>query len=186
MFRLAILLAAIPIIAALFARWYFGTRILSRTGTRQCSCDLNRWEKSFGSAHLPLAEKADAQVYANLLHETTLQEWRTREPKSAASREGARKFGMAVPPLAAIVAILALIVGKIPISGVFAIFLVSTALAVIFAYLSIAPELKAILATSRRLRDTRVFHRSDDENAVIATTKALAWKKVAPPVLNLL
>lgn len=186
MFRLAILLAALPIIAALLARWYFGSRILARTGTRQCRCDLSRWEKSFGSEHLPLAQKADTRVYAALLRETALREWRTREPKAAASREGARKFGIAIPPFAAIIAILALIVGKIPIAGVFAIFLVATALAVIFAYLTIAPELKAILTTSRRLRDTRVFHRSDEEDAVIDAAKALAWQNAAPPILRLL
>ncbi len=186
MFKLLTLLAALPIVVAFVARWWFGMRVLASEGKRQCRCDLSRWEKSFGPEHMPVAEEADARVYAELLRRTSLAEWRTRDPKAAASREGARRFGMAVPPLSAMVAIFALILVKIPPVGAIAIFLLAIAFSVIISYLSIAPELKAILTTSRRLRDTGVFYRRDDEDAVIEAANALAWKEAAPPVLNLI
>lgn len=186
MFRLLILLAALPVVAAFLARWWFGMRILASAGRRQCSCNLDRWEKTFGSASLPPSEKGDAGIFAAKLRESALADWKTRNPKAAASREGARRFGMAVPPLSLMIAILAIIVGKIPIAGAIAIFLLAIAFSVIISYLSIAPELNAILLTSRRLRDSGVFRRRDDEDAVIEAARALVWKEAAPPVFNLI
>jgi len=186
MFRLLILLAIVPIIAAFVARWWLGMRILAATGKRQCRCDLEKWHEAFGAENLPVSNEADAKVYAELLRKSALEDWKTREPKAAASREGARRFGMAVPPLSLMIAVLAIIVGKIPITGAIAIFLLAIAFSVFISYLSIAPELKAVLTTARRLRDTGVFYRRDDEDAVIQVTTALVWKEAAPPVFNLI
>ncbi|MGJ8632534.1 MAG: hypothetical protein ACSHX7_01320 [Luteolibacter sp.] len=186
MFRLLILIAALPIIAAFVARWWFGMKVIASKGQHQCKCDLEKWSRTFGDENLPLATRADARVYAELLRKSALEDWRTREPKTATSREGGRRFGMAVPPLALMIAILAMIIGKIPVVGAIAIFLLAIAFAVIISYLGIAPELKAILVTSRRLKDARIFPRTEDELAVLRTTTALAWKEAAPPVFNLL
>lgn len=186
MFRLLIFLAALPIVIAFVVRWWFGMKILANVGKLQCRCDLDKWSKTFGAENLPLAKEADARVYAELLRQSSLADWRTRDPKAAASRESARRFGMAVPPLALMVAVLAMIIGKIPIAGAIAIFLLAIAFSVIISYLSIAPELKTILITSRRLRDSGVFYRRDDEDTVINCTTALAWKEAAPPVFNLI
>jgi len=186
MFRLLILLAVVPIIAAFVARWWLGMRILAATGKRQCRCDLEKWHNAFGAENLPVSNEADAKVYAELLRKSALEDWKTREPKAAASREGARRFGMAVPPLSLMIAVLAIIVGKIPVTGAIAIFLLAIAFSVFISYLSIAPELKAVLTTARRLRDTGVFYRRDDEDAVIKATTALVWKEAAPPVFNLI
>jgi hypothetical protein len=185
-FRILILLAALPIVAAFAARWWFGMRVLSSEGRRQCSCDLARWEKTFGSENLPPSKSGDASIYAALLRKSALTDWKAREPKAAASREGARRFGMAVPPLSLMVAVLAIAVGKIPVTGAIAIFLFAIAFSVIISYLSIAPELNAMLIASRRLRDSATFHRRDDEDAVIEAATALVWKDAAPPIFNLI
>ncbi len=161
-------------------------KVLAETGKRQCRCDLEKWVKAFGPENLPLAKEADARVYAELLRKTSLADWRTRDPKAAASRESARRFGMAVPPLALMVAILAVFVAKIGVTMAIAIFLLAIAFAAVISYLGIAPELNAMLTTSRRLRDLHIFPRSDDEEAVIAATSALVWKEAAPPVFNLI
>ncbi len=186
MFRLLILLAALPIIAAFVARWWFGMRVLAASGRRQCRCDMERWHSAFGAKNLPVVKEADAKLYAGFLRKCALEDWKTRDPKAAASREGVRRFGMAVPPLSLMIAVLAIFVGKIPVTGAIAIFLLAIAFSAFVSYLSIAPELMAILATARRLRDSRVFHRRDDEDAVISATTALAWKQAAPPVFNLI
>ena len=186
MFRLLILLAAIPIVVAFIARWWFGGRVLSSVGRRQCTCDIDKWSRAFGNENLPVSKTGDSRIFADLLRKAALADWKTRDSKAAISREGVRRFGMAVPPLAAMAAILGMIVGRIPFTGVLAIFLLAIAFAVIMSYLSIAPELKAILITSRRLRDTHIFPRSDDEEAVIEAASALAWKEAAPPVFNLI
>ena len=185
-FRILTLLAALPIVIAFVARWWYGMRIISTAGRHQCTCDLEKWNQAFGSDNLPISKSGDALIFADLLRKSALADWRTRDAKAALSREGARRFGTAVPPLAAMIAILGMIVGRIPFTGALAIFLLAIAFAVIISYLSIAPELKAILITSRRLRDTRIFSRSDDEVAVIEAATALAWKEAAPPVFNLI
>lgn len=186
MFRILIILAALPILITFVVRWWFGTRVIAANKRRQCSCDLEKWERAFGNASLPPSKSGDAILFATAMRKTALADWRTRDPKAALSREGTRRFGLAVPPLAAMGAILGLIVGRIPFTGVLAIFLIAIAFAAIISYLSIAPELKAVLTASRRLRDTRVFPRSDDEEAVIAAANALVWKEAAPPVFNLI
>lgn len=186
MFKLLIIISAFPIIAAFLLRWWFGTRLLSSTGTRQCSCNLGKWEETFGKDTLPPSATADASVHAELLHKAALADWKTREPKAAATREAVRRFGMAVPPLTAMVAILGMLVGRIPFGIVIGIFFLSIALAATFAYLGLAPELRTIALTARRLRDTRIYARRDDEDAVIQAATALAWKDAAPPIFNLI
>ena len=186
MLRFLILLAALPIVAAFVARWWMGLRVLSSSGRRQCSCDLALWEKSFGADHLPPSKAGDARIFAESLRKAALADWKTREPKTAASREGVRRFGMAVPPLALLVVILGVIVGRVPAIWAIPVLLFAIAFAVIISYLSVAPELNAMLLATRRLRASGAFHRRDDENAVIAATTALVWKESAPPVFNLI
>jgi len=185
-FRLLILLAVLPIVAGFVARWWFGMRILSTAGRRQCTCDLSRWENAFGAENLPPSKEGDARIFAELLRKAALADWKTRDPKAAASREAARRFGMAVPPLSLMIAILAMLAFKVQFGWVLAIFLLAIAFSVIISYLSISPELNAILTAARRLRDTGAFHRRDDEDAVIQAAAALAWKEGAPPVFNLI
>jgi len=184
--RFLILLAVLPIIAAFVARWWLGLRVISTAGRRQCSCDLALWEKSFGTENPPPSKSGDALIFAETLRKASLADWKTREPKAAASRAGVRRFGMAVPPLALMVVVLGAIVKRVPVSFVLPVFLTAIALAIIFSYLSIAPELNAMLIASRRLRASGAFHRRDDEDAVIAATKALVWKESTPPILNLI
>jgi len=184
--RFLILLAALPIIAAFIARWWLGLRVLSSQGRRQCSCDFSLWEKSFGAENLPPSKSGDARIFAETLRKAALADWKTREPKAAASREGVRRFGMAVPPFTLLIVILGVIVGRIPAIWAVPAFLIAIAIAIIFSYLSIAPELNAMLTATRRLRASGTFHRRDDEDAVIAATTALVWRESAPPVFNLI
>ncbi|MFM2196639.1 MAG: hypothetical protein RLZZ505_71 [Verrucomicrobiota bacterium] len=186
MVRFLILLAAVPIIAAFIARWWLGLRVLSSAGRRQCSCDLALWEKSFGAENAPPSKSGDALIFAETLRKAALADWKTREPKAAASREGVRRFGMAVPPFTLLIVILGVIVGRIPAIWAVPAFLFAIAVAVIFSYLSVAPELNAMLTASRRLRASGAFHRRDDEDTVIAATTALVWKEAAPPIFKLI
>lgn len=186
MVRFLILLAALPIVVAFVARWWLGLRVLSSAGRRQCSCDPALWEKAFGPDHLPPSKSGDARLFAEALRKCALADWKTREPKTAASREGVRRFGMAVPPLSLLVVILGIIAFRVSTIWVIPVFLLAIAFAVIFSFLSVAPELNAMLLASRRLRDSGTFHRRDDEDAVIAATTALVWKESAPPIFNLI
>jgi hypothetical protein len=184
--RFLILLAALPVIAAFIARWWLGLRVLSSSGRRQCSCDPALWEKAFGADNPPPSKSGDARIFAETLRKAALADWKTREPKAAASREGVRRFGMAVPPLSLLIVILGVIVGRVPAIWAIPVFLLAIAVSVVFSYLSIAPELNAMLMASRRLRSSGAFHRRDDEDAVITATTALVWKESAPHIFNLI
>lgn len=186
MSRLLILIAILPILIAFAIRWWFGLRVLAANKRRQCSCNLEKWEQTFGQEHLPPSHSGDAILFATALRNAALADWKTREPKAAMSREGTRRFCLAVPPLAALVAIMAALVGRIPFTMALAIFLLAIAFCALISYLGIAAELKASLTACRRLQDSRIFTRRDDEEAVIQATNALAWKQAAPPILSLI
>ncbi|MCX6879781.1 MAG: hypothetical protein NTW21_39155 [Verrucomicrobia bacterium] len=176
-----------PIIAALLLRWWFGIRMLVANGGRPCRCDPERWSMVLGDDLQPtLAEPGPACELGRQLRLAALAKWQRREPKLAASRESTRRFGLAVPPLSAMVAVFAAILAKIPVTGAITIFIAATALATVFGLLSLGAELRAIAITARALRQARAFIRADDENAVIQSAIAAAWCETVPPVLRLL
>jgi len=187
MWRLLLIVSILPIAAALLLRWWFGARVLMALGGRPCRCDLARWDKSLGdSARANLGQDAPAAAYGDLLRLAALAQWQDREPKRAAARESGRRFGLAVPPFSAMVAVFAVILAKIPVMGGIAIVIAATALATAFGVLSLGEELRAIGRTARALREARAFIRSDDEDAVIQAAVARAWCETVPRVLQML
>ena len=184
--NLLILIAIIPILITLAVRWWFGLRLLKSSAELSCNCDLEKWKKTFGEKNLPTSSSGNVITYAELFRKAALADWRERDKKSAISREGTRRFGMAVPPLTAMIVILGAIVGRPPFKIAIAIFLLATAFSAVLAYLSIATEINALLISSRRLRESGIFHRRDDEDAVIQAAIALTWKEAAPPIFNLI
>lgn len=186
MWRLLLFFSALPIAAALILRWWFGMRILADLGRRPCRCDLNRWLPAPGDQALVHRAEETAGEFGRQLRLRALEEWRERDPKAAASRESSRRFGMAVPPLSGVVAVLAVMVAKIPVIGAIAVLLAATALASAVGLLSLAPELRAIAQTARKVREDRSFIRGDDEQAVVGCAIAHAWKETLPPIFSLL
>lgn len=186
MWRLLFLSSIIPIAAALIARWWFGLRVLAELGNQECRCDLEKWMPAPEDVALIHRTESSASEFGKQLRLKALAEWRERHPKAAASRESSRRFGMAVPPLSGIVAILAVMVAKIPIIGAISILLAATALAAVLGLLSLGPELLAITAAAKKLRETRCFPRREDEDRVVRCAIAHAWKETLPPVFSLL
>lgn len=186
MWRLLFLLSILPIAAALIARWFFGMRVLAEDGARPCRCDLGTWMPlPDDKAVIHRAEESAAE-FGRQLRVKALVEWRERDPKAAAARESSRRFGTAVPPLSGIVAVLAVIVARIPIMGAISLVLAATALASVLGVLSMAPELGAITRAAKKLREAKSFPRRDDEDAIIRCAVAHAWKETLPPILGLL
>ena len=183
MWNLLFLISAIPIAAALILRWWFGLRVLLADGMRPCRCDLDTWMPSPDDKAVIHRAEESANEFGRQLRLKALVEWRARDPKAALSREGSKRFGMAVPPLSALVAIMAVVVAKIPVMGAISVFVAATALACLFGLLSLAPELLAITQASRKLREAKSFRRRDDEDAVIRCAVAHAWKETLPPLL---
>jgi hypothetical protein len=201
MWRVLLFLSVLPIAAGLLLRWWFGLRVLAARGRRECRCDPERWEQVLTLPLKPLApSKTNPEPSASTASPTSLTsaelgrqvrlaalaQWKLREPKLAASRESARRFGLAVPPLSAMVAVFAAILAKIPVFGAIVIFLLATALAVVFGLLSLGSELRAIAITAKSLRTSHLFPRRDDEDAIIECAIAQAWFETVPPVLRLL
>lgn len=186
MWRLLFLLSILPIVAAIVARWHFGLRVLSREGRRPCTLDVIRWKVYLGDTPMIETHEAPATEFGKLLRIAALEDWKARDPKRAASRESARKFGLAVPPFALIIAIFAFILARIPFLGALAILFASTALSAVFGLLTLGTELQAITFYIRKLRASRAFMRRDDEEAVINCAIAHAWSESIPPILRIL
>jgi hypothetical protein len=186
MWRALILIFLLPIVAAAAARWYFGLRILAAEGGRPCRRDLSRWPAQGELQATPPRAEESAHELGNSLRQLALDAWQKQDPKAAASRAGSKRFGMAVPPLSAMVAIFAVLVAKIPIAGAIAILLGSTAISCVTGILSLTPELAAITRAAKLLRESRTFARRDDEDAVIRCAAAHAWKDTLPPIVSLI
>ncbi len=183
MWRVLFLFSVLPIAAAAAARWYFGFRVLTLEGGRLCRCDPGRWP--FAEPAAPSAEES-AHEFGRQLRASALGEWHRSHPKAAASRQGSKRFGMAVPPLSAMVAVFALIVAKIPVMDAISILLASTAISCAIGLLSIPAELAAIARAARRLKDARSFARRDDEDAIIRCALAHAWSETLPPIISMI
>lgn len=175
-----------PIVAALIARWWFGVRVLDEIGGRACRCDLGKWTPPPGDTAIVHRAEDTAAGFGNQLRTKALAEWKERDPKAAASRESSRRFGMAVPPLSAMVAVLAVVVAKIPVTGALTIVLAATALASVFGVLSMPAELAVITKAAKKIREGKSFPLRDDEEAVIRCAIAHSWKEALPPILGLL
>lgn len=186
MWRILFLFSAISIAAALIARWFFGMRVLADEGGRACRCDLATWMPSPEDTAVIHRAEESASEFGRQLRLKSLAEWREHDPKAAASREGTRRFGMAVPPLSGVIAVFAVIVAKIPVMGGISVLLAATALSCALGVLSLPAELGAITRSAKKLRDARSFPRRDDEDAVIRCAMAHAWKETMPPLLGLL
>lgn len=184
MWRLLFLFSAVPIAVALLMRWWFGLRVLLAEGSRPCRCDLGTWMPAPDDKSVIHRAEESADEFGRQLRLKALAEWRDRDPKAAVSRENSKRFGMAVPPLSGIVAVLAVVVAKIPVIGAIALVLAATALASVFGLLSLAPELTAITQAARKLREAKSFPGRDDEDSVIRCAVAHAWKETLPPILT--
>jgi hypothetical protein len=150
MFQFLLLPSLLVIAAALGFRWWFGTRI---------------WKESDESTRAAgLAMHADA-----------LAHWRETDPKAAAARAGALRFGLATPPLSAIIAVFAIIVGKLPPSGAIAVVLAITAIACAFGFLSLPAELAAI---------QRFRKQTDRDEGRYLAAQAAAWNLSLPHALR--
>lgn len=184
MFRLILMLSLLPIAAAMIARWWFGLRVLAAEGKQTCRCDLARWMPAPGDTALTHRAEKSAEEFGRELRLKSLAEWREETPKAAAAREGTRRFGRAVPPLSAMVAVFALLVGKVPLAGVLAIVVGACAVAAALGLLSLPPELQAIARGAGRMKQKKGFPARDDEENVIRCAIAHAWNEAVPPVLR--
>lgn len=184
MYKIILFFSLFPIVLALGARWWFGQRILVGLGARPCRADLKRWSPPSGHGELLHREEASAAVYGADLRLKALEAWKKENPRAHGSRENTRRFGMAVPPLSALVAIFAVLVGKIPVLGAFAILIGATALAAALGLLTLPPELVAISRFARKAREDRWFPDREDEEAAIRCASAHAWDQALPPILR--
>lgn len=187
MHRYLLLISIVPIAAALLLRWWFGLRVLAARGAPAAPCEASRWEAATGSPPaLPGAVPPTAGQMGHALRETALRQWRDRAPRPARARESTHRFGLAVPPLAAMVAAMGVIASRMPVMWALAAVAAATAVATVFGLLSLGAELRAIAVTAKTLRQARAFRRADDEDAVIECAVAHAWDRTVPAVLRLL
>lgn len=181
MFRIVLIFSLLPIVVAMLACRWFGRRVLSSTGSRQCSCDLTRWQPgNIGQSSSIRRSKASAAEFGRSMRDAALHEWNEEDPKAARARDKSRRVGAVVPALAAICAVFAWFVGKIPLVGVLAIFLATTALASAMSLLSLPAELQAIQRFARKVHHQKLFPDPDDEAASIACAAAEAWNQTLP------
>jgi hypothetical protein len=183
-FRFLFILSLVPIAIALAARWWYGMRVLANDALRPCRCDLKAWLPPPGDDSPVHRADGTAGEFGRQLRLKALAEWHKENPKAARSRENSLRFGLAVPPISAIVAIFAVVVAKIPVIGLIAVPLVATAVSAIFGLMSLPAELAAIARYAVKARGMKFFPDRDHEDDVIHCAIAHAWDLTLPPVLR--
>jgi hypothetical protein len=186
MLRIVFIISLLPVLAAMFAAWWYGARVLAMWGGTRCRMDAGRWQRIFGEDAVAPGDDVSAAVLAREIHRRGVVQWKRDDPRAAAARAGAKRFGMAVPPLAVMVLALGVLAGRVPVFGALAGVVAAVALAAAFLILSVGAELSMVLVLVRKLQDQRLFVRSDDERAVAECLTAWVWEDSLPPVLRLL
>ena len=184
--RLLLIASLIPIAICLAARWWNGTRVLANLDGTACRCDLKRWLPDPEDESTVHRAEDTAGAFGKQLRLKALAEWKSENLRAWRSRENARRFGMAVPPLSAIIAVFAVIVAKIPLIGLLAVPLAATAISTVIGQLSLPGELAAIARYAKRVRNDHAFPDPDHEEAVIRCACAHAWDLATPPILRCL
>jgi len=183
-YRLLLVLSVLPIAACLVLCWWFGTRVLRGEGTNRCRCDLDRWEPAPDDDKKVQRAEQTGGDFGAALRERALADWKKREPKPAAARTNHRNFGLAVPPLSAVFAFFAVIVGKVPAFGGIAIVIAATALSCVLGLLSLPAELTVIRRFAQQKSLQGIFPERDDLDTVIRCAMAHAWQASLPPIVK--
>lgn len=181
MWRTLLTVSLIPIALMIVVRWWFAQRVLAAEGRRLCRCDLTLWQPA-----TPGSQRSDltAAKFGLDLRETALADWKAADPKAFASRQNTLRFALAAPPLSGIVAVFAVVIGKVPFTGALSIPLAFTALAAVFGVLGLPAELAAVQRAVRKAKEGRWFPDRDDEDAVARSAHAWAWEHSIPPILR--
>jgi len=179
--RLLFLISALLLAAALMARGWFGKRVLAAEGARPCRANPARWRELIAGES---PGEIPAEGYGRLVWQAAMVRWKQEDRMAARSREAAKRFGLAVPPLTLVILVFAVALAKLPLFGALAIGLGMTALAVLVGLLSIGAELQAVARFAREVRGRHVFARLEDERAVIACAEATVWLETLPPILR--
>lgn len=182
--RIVFLISVLALVAAVFAQRWFGRRVHVNHRSRQCKADVGRWRELFGEASVVPEGEVSAVDLGKALRTAALESWRNEDPGSCKGRDASRRFGVAVPPLTILVVVFAVVMVRIQMFPALAIILAATALACGFGLLSIGSELRAVARAARKVRERRVFTRSDDEDAVIDCAAAEVWVQALPPIMR--
>jgi hypothetical protein len=184
MWRLLFLLSAVVIAGAIFARGWYGRRVIASQGSRSTRLNGAAWSEALGAWVAVPESSATAEEHGRALRLAALELWKKNDPTAAKAREASLRFGLGVPPLTVAVMIFAVIAAKLPPFGGLAVIVGATALATLMSLLSLGAELRAVALAVRLIRERRVFPRRDDEDAVAQCAQAEVWLGSLPPILK--
>lgn len=184
MWRLLFLLSAVVIAGAIFARGWYGRRVIASHGSRPTRLNETAWSEAVGAGVAVPERAATAEEHGRALRLAALELWKKRDPTAAKAREASLRFGLGVPPLSVAVVVFAVIAAKILPFGGLAIIVGATALATLMGLLSLGAELRAVAVGVRLIRERHVFPRRDDEDAVVQCAQAEVWLGTLPPILK--
>ncbi len=107
-----------------------------------------------------------------------------KDPKALARRRWAIRFGHVFPVFTTMVVIFAVIVARLAGLWGFGIIMASCGLAACAQLLALSAERRACALTAVVLEKKRIFPRLSDEEAVITSARAHAWRAILPGILS--
>ena len=107
-----------------------------------------------------------------------------RNAAAVARRRWALRFGHVFPVFTLVVCVFALLVGKLPALWVLSIVMASLGLAACLQAFTVATDMQSASLATILLEKKRVLPRLSEEEAVVAATRAWAWRGIVPGLLS--
>jgi len=107
-----------------------------------------------------------------------------RNPAAVARRQWALRFGHVFPVFTLVVCVFAMLVGKLPLLWALSILFASLGIACCAQALAVAADRQAAVLAVVLLEKKRVLHRLTEEEAVVAATRAWAWRDAVPGLVS--
>lgn len=207
--KLILILSLLPLLAGLAARHFFYERIVRHFGKGEVSLEAREVARRIlkkggaedaeilekrspflpvGPKHLVLTKKIAssrrAQDVAEAAHLAGLVLMARRESRVVAWRVSAVKFGWSFPAFSILVLVFAMIVRTVPIWWGISLIALSCAFASISLWSTLNIERNAAQMTARLLADTPILPRREEGELLARLTRAQAWKRIIPGILQ--
>ncbi len=180
MWKVVILFALIPLVGAWFARHWFWTRTRMQGLRHDCGTSVREFRERLGLPPGRKGAETHAAALGNALRECGLALMERDGSKLAKARVTGAYVTLAMPALAGVIAVFAILSKRIPAGWAIAGALGITALWTFQRLTGMAIEWRAVARGTEVLKATRALKRADDEEEVIRCAKASVWSTVWP------
>lgn len=180
MWKLILILSLIPLTGAWLGRHWFWSKVRLEGMRRDCGISARELRERMGLPPGRKGKETHAAALGNAVRECGLALLERDGDKLAKTRATGASLTRALPALAGIIAIFAILSKRVPAGWAIAAAFGLIAFWTVLRLLGMAVEWRAVARGTEVLKATRALKRVDDEDEVIRCSKASVWSTVWP------